>query len=161
MLQARELAEGTSMEREWGEYLKVPIYAYDDGFPALNLHGQCTWEATRLPFLADDIFYTAEYDTLIYKDMHSWATIGVVTKSSVIVSATGPTRVGKLYMIPLEGGGSVPHQWFRKATSNDLAINPSIHVVCLEGTSKKKIPRATICIQLSNHSSPSAQPCFL
>ena len=63
-----ECSEGTFLEKSWGEYLNVSLYAMDDASVQLCGSGICQWTLTpQLPKLHDDLFYTVEHDAYAYQ----------------------------------------------------------------------------------------------
>ena len=44
----------------------------------------------------------------------------------VAVATRAPAMVDGCFMIPLEGGGAVPHAWMRAAMAADLGVNPCL-----------------------------------
>ena len=125
----REWSEPTSLEFQWRERLTVPVYAYDDMSVGTSIPGQCIWIPRKIQRLRDHLFYTAEWDTYMYKNSYSWELRGLVQKGDIVVSSGPPTLVGGEYMIPLEGGGAVQRKWMRPSSPPELGINPNIYVV--------------------------------
>ena len=99
-----ERFEPSTLEKNLGERLQVPIHAFDDS--GLCVRG--LWKATKKHTLA--IFYK--------------------NKDSILVAGDAPklSRTARCWILPLEGGGAVPWNCVTPAQPCDLGINPDIVV---------------------------------
>lgn len=128
VLKVREAMEPSFLEKSFGEKLKVPIFAFDDS--QMMNRVECLWEPTRL-HPCDKLIYTAAYDVYVYKDSESFEIARVAKKREILVSLHGLKLVDGVYMLDLEGGGSVPFEFVTPRTGCELNINPDLVVINL------------------------------
>ena len=65
----------------------------------------------------------------VYENPFSWKTRGIIRENEIIVAAGAPILVGDIYMVPIEGGGSIPNQFTTAVTRPDLQLNKDLVVI--------------------------------
>ena len=147
---AAETCEPTVLEKEWGERLTIPIYAFDDSGEELTRRGTCTWEPMLLlkrKMLDDHVLYKVSRDVVIHASCDEWATAGVAKKDEVLVACGPPTLIqDTYYMIPLEGGGAVERMHVVPAAPRDLQLNPDLAVTYTDvGKKRRRVDFFKLC----------------
>ena len=125
-----ESLEPTTLEKEYGELVQVPVHAWDDNSPSY-ISGTCVWKAIKKHSLA--IFHKTTYDTFVYESAWHDGIRGVAVQGQILVAGSVPIIVpledgSYEWMLPLEGGGAVIWKWMTPARPCDLGINPDIIV---------------------------------
>ena len=131
-----ENAEGTYLEKRWGQRLEVPFYSMDDS--GLTYFGNCKWVA-KLPF-HHLIIKPRELFSFgpIYQNSYSWKVARVACRDEIMVAKCAPVLVEGWQMIPIEGGGSVTFMQVRAVTHDDLGLNSALKVIDIDAQRPKK-----------------------
>ena len=123
-----EALEPTYLEKSFGEYLKVPVFAFDDS--EMMSRGGCIWTPTQLhPY---GLIYTAACDLYVYKDSDSHEVSRIAQKGKIVVSLHGVKLVDDVYMLDIKGGGSVPLEFLKPSAEAELNMNPDLVVIDLD-----------------------------
>ena len=123
-----EREEGTTLERNWRQYLQVPFYAIDDS--DLRTFASCQW-VPKLPF-HHLVFVPTSDSVPVYQNSHSQLTRRFAARGELFVARCAPVVVHGVAMVPIESGGSVAIGSVRPATLGDLGLNPALRIVDLD-----------------------------
>ena len=142
--------EPTALEKDFNEYLCVPLVAKDDSIVEILSRGLCIWNLQRNPISLDTAkhepgtllegdsadslcnidFVTVEYASPIWHSANSWKQRGFAKAGDTFMVASKEKIVDGYRMLPLVGGGAVQSDHVRPETFDAYPWGP--HLIWFE-----------------------------